>query len=412
MKKNILIIGNSAKESALARILSNEFNVFVAPGNDGIKKYATVVDIRNNNVIELLNFALENDIYFTIASSIDAMKKDIFSVFEAHDLMIFSPTEQAAEFTISRAIAKKMFYKLNIPTPKFAIYEKKNLVLDYLKKVEMPVVIKTDEQKNKNSVMVCPNNNIAKSYIEDCFLNNESKVIVEDYVYGQNFSFYVITDGYKALPLGSVEDYKYSLEGNGGIFTEGMGAASPYGRLTYDHEDYLMNEVVYPIINYLADEEKTYMGIIGFDCVLTPDGNIAIIECNPFLKDHDAQAILSLLDNDIFQLMHSCVIGSFSDDYDFLNFKDEYAISLVLSSGKSKNDIIEGLDDIEDDTILHHINTRQNEYTEFETVGDRALVLTTTAKTLGRACSKVYEEAEVINFKGKTYRKDLCKVLV
>ena len=235
---------------------------------------------------------------------------------------------------------------------------------------------------------------------------------MEDYVYGQNFSFYVITDGYKALPLGSVEDYKYSLDGDGGVFTEGMGAISPYSKLTYDHEDYLMNEVVYPIINYLADEEKAYMGILGFDCVLTPQGDIAVIECYPFLKDHDAQAVLSLLNDDIFKLMHSCVIGSFSDDYDFLDFKDEFAVSLVLSSVKSKNSIIKGLNELQDDTIVHHINTKQNEYTEFETLGDRAIVLTSIAKTMGRACDKVYEEADSIHFDGKYYRKDICKVLV
>lgn len=412
MKKNILIIGNSAKEASLAKILSEQFEVFVAPGNDGMKSFATIVDIRETNTIELLNFALENDIYFTIASSKTAIKKDIYNLFDAHELMIFAPSEDAAEFTINKSIAKKIFYKLHIPTPKFAIYEKKNLALDYIKKIDMPVVIKTDEEIDKNSVMVCPNKNIAKSYIEDCFLNNESKIIIEDYVYGQNFSFYVITDGYKALPLGSVEDYKFSLDGDGGVFTSGMGASSPYSKLTYDHEDYLMNEVVYPIVNYLADEEKTYMGIIGFDCVLTPNGDIAIIECTPFLKDHDCQAVLSLLDDDIFKLMHSCTIGSFSDEYDYLNTKDEYAVSLVLSSGKSKNDIIEGLDELQDETIVHHLNTKQNEYTEYETLGDRALVLTTTARTMGRACSKVYEEADLINFNGKYYRKDICKVLI
>lgn len=410
MKKSVLIVGNSAKESALAKILSEQFDVFVAPGNDGMKSFATTVDIRENNIIELLNFALENDIFFTICCSESAIKLNISELFSDNGLMIFAPTAESAQFTTSRANAKKMFYKLRLPTPRFAVYEKKNLALDYVKNSGMPVIIKTDAHKNKYSMMVCPSYNIAKSFIEDCFFAGETKVIIEDYVYGTNFSFYVITDGYKALPLGSVKDYKFSLDGDGGTLTEGMGACSPFTKLTYDHEDYMMNEVVYPIINYLSEGLKPYMGIIGFEGVLTPEGDIAITECNPFLKDHDAQGILTLLENDIFELMHACVIGSFSDEYDMLDFKEEYAVSCVLSSGQVKNEIIQGLDEIQEDTLVAHINTKQNEYTEFETLGDRTLVLTTTAKTMNRASINLYEEIDGIEFRGKHYRKDLCTI--
>lgn len=410
MKKNILIVGNSAKESALAKMLSKEFNVYALSGNDGMKDFATIIDIRENNVIELLNFALETDIYFTIAGSESAITNDIYNLFNDNGLLIFAPSREAAEFTINRAVAKKLFYKLRLPAPRFAIYEKKNLALDYIKKSEMPVVIKTEQNKSKNSVMVCPSANIAKSYIEDCFFSGEKKVIIEDYVYGTPFSFYIITDGYKALPLGSTREYKFSLEGDGGIWTDGMGACSPFTKLTFDHEDYIMNEIVYPIINYYADNFIPYMGILALEGVLTPDNYIAITECRPFLQDHDAQGILSLLDNDIFEIMHSCAIGAFSDDYDVINFKDEFAVSSVLSSGQNKNDIIDGLDDLQDDTMISHINTRQNEYTEFETLGDRTLVLTTTGKTLGLAVNKLYDEIDAINFKGKKYRKDICKI--
>ena len=410
MKKNVLIIGNSAKESAIAKILSNEFNVYVASGNESMKEFATTVDIRESNVIELLNFALETDIYFTIVGSQDAIMQDIENLFSENGLMIFAPSAEASDFATNRGVAKKLFYKLRLPTPRFAIYEKKNLALDYVKKSDMPVVIKTEHHKQKNSVMVCPSYNIAKSFIEDCYFSGEKKVIIEDYVYGTPFTFYIITDGYKALPLGSTQDYKFSLEGDGGIWTEGMGACSPFTKLTYDHEDYIMNEIVYPIINYFADNLTPYLGILGFEGVLTPEGYIFINECRPFLQDHDAQGILALLENDIFKLMHSCVIGAFSDEYDMLDFKDEFAVSCVLSSGQNKNDVIQGFDDLQEGTLISHLNTKQNEYTEFETMGDRTLVLTTVGKTLGVATQNLYDEIGAIEFKGKTYRKDICKV--
>jgi len=412
MKKKILIVGASAKESALARILSKEFDVFIAPGNDGAKKYGQIVDIRESNVIELLNFALENDICFTIACSNEAIKNNIAEMFSDNGLMIFAPDYDSAKFAINKSIAKKLFYKLRLPTPKFAVYEKKNLAIDYVKNAEMPVVIKTDEQKTKNSVMICPSFNIAKSFIEDCFFGDESKVIIEDYVYGTTFSFYVITDGYKALPLGSTQDYKFSLEGDGGLWTEGMGASAPFVKLSYDHEDYLMNEVVYPVINYLSENLSPYMGILGFDGILTPEGDIAVTECRTFLQDHDADVVLSLVEEDIYKLMHACVVGSFSDDYDYINLKEEYAISCVLSSGQAKDSVITGLDNLQDNTFVEHLNTKMNEYTEYETLGGRALVLTTTARTLSRAMENLSDDIEAIDFRGKTYRKDLCKTVV
>lgn len=412
MRKNILIVGSSAKESCLARMLSEEFEVFVAPGNAGMKEFATVVDIRENNVIELLNFALENDIFFTIACSETAIKSDISNLFYDNGLLIFAPTAESAEFATNRAVAKKMFYKLRLPTPRFAIYEKKNLAIDYLKKCEMPIVIKTDCKNMKNYDMVCPSYNIAKSYIEDCFASGELKVIIEEYVYGTNFSFFVLTDGFKALPLGSVRDYRYSLDGDGGVLTDGMGACSPFIKLSFEHEDYIMNEVVYPVINYLSEGDKAYMGILGFEGVLTPEGDIAITEALPFLKDHNAQAVLSLLENNIFELMHSCAIGAFSDEYDMLDIKDEFAMSLVLSSGKVTNEVITGLDEVDENVVVNHLNTKQNEYTEFEVLGDRALVVSTTAKTLGRAAANLYNEIEGIEFRGKHYRKDICNIPV
>jgi len=408
MEKKLLIIGNSAKEYSLAKILSEKFEVFVAPGNDAIKEFATVVDIRENNITELVEFVLENDISFTIASSEVAIKANVAKVFENNNLMIFAPTANAAMFTTSKIFGKKMMYKLKISTPKFGIFEKKPMALDYIKNCRMPIVIKTDEHKPSNGVMVCPSETIAKSYIEDCFFTGEKTILIEDYVPGTNFSFYVVTDGYKALSTGSVVDYKFSLEGGGGVITPGMGAYSPCIKLTLDQEAYIMGSIVYPIIKNLEEQQRPYLGIIGIDGILTTDGKISIIECNSFLRDHDAQCILSLINDDIYKVMAECVIGSFADNYNAIDLKDEFAISLVLSSGKAKNSVIGGLDELEEDTIVSHLNTKKNEYLEYETTGGRALIVSKTAKTLARAKRNLCEEIEYIKFNGKQYRKDIC----
>ena len=407
MKKNLLIIGNSAKEFTLARLFTEDFNVFVAPGNDAISEFATVVDIRENNVAELVDFALENDIAFTICSSETAIKADIAKLFEMNNLKIFAPTAKSASFATNKSVGKKLMYKLKIPTPRFGIFEKKQLATDYVKNSRMPVVIKTDTHK-PNSVMVCPTETIAKSFIEYCFFAGEEKVIIEEYVHGTNFSLYAITDGYKILPIGTTVDYKFSLEGNGGIITSGMGAYSPCIKLTEDQIAYIIGDIAYPLIDYLESQGTPYLGIIGFDGIVTSEGKISIFECNTFLRDHDAQCILSLINQDIYKLMEACVIGSFADDYNYIETKDEFAVAGVLSSGRVKNSIIEGLDDLQDNTIVAHLNTKRNEYLEYETQGSNALVVTTTAKTLSRATKALYEELEFIEFEGKKYRKDIC----
>ena len=409
MKKNLLIIGNSAKEYALARIFAENFNVFAAPGNDAISEFATVVDIRENNITELVDFALENDIHFTVCSSETAIVNDITRVFELNNLKIFAPTAKSALFATNKSVGKKLMYKLKIPTPRFGIFDKKSLALDYIKKSAMPVVIKTDTHKNGNNVMVCPSETIAKSFVEDLFFAGEEKVIIEDYVYGTNFSLYTITDGYKILPIGSTVDYKFSLEGNGGTLTSGMGAYSPCIKLTDDQIAYIMTEIANPLIDALDAQNNPYLGIIGFDGIVTPEGKISIIECNTFLRNHDAQCILSLLNQDIYKMMEACVIGVFADEYDYIDIKDEFAVAGVLSSGKYKNGIIQGLDELNDNTVVGHLNTKKNEYLEYETQGNEALVITTTAKTLTRAKTSLYEELEFIEFEGKKYRKDICQ---
>jgi len=251
--KKVLIIGASAGEYSLAKKmaeLEQVSEVFVAPGNAAMAEFATIVDIRENNVKELLEFVLENAIDLTIASSETAIKNDIAALFQQNNQMIFAPTKNSSEICTSKSAGKKFMYKNRIHCPKFWIFDKAVLALDYIKKESMPVVIKTDEHQEKG-VMVCNSFSIAKSCIEDLFEKDEKKVIIEDYVYGHEFSFYVVTDGYHALPLGSVATYKSETPDKGGIVTAGMGSFTP---------DYKISKQVEknPPTGYLPDSEHSY----------------------------------------------------------------------------------------------------------------------------------------------------------
>lgn len=406
--KKVLIVGASAGEYTLAKKMSEleeVSDVFVAPGNDAMKEFCTVVDIRENNVTELLEFVLENAIDLTIASSESAIKNDIASVFQKNNQMIFAPTKESANICLSKSQGKKFMYKTKIACSKFGVFDKPNLAVDYINKSNMPVVIKTDEHQDKG-VLVCNSFSVAKEFIEDLFARDEKKVIIEDYVLGHEFSFYVITDGYHAIPLGSVAAYKYELEGNGGQLTGGIGGYTPDYKISRQIENKIMQQIIYPTLNTLANYHTPYVGILGVDLIINDLEQLFALEFNPFLKTPDAQSIFALLNDNIYKLFEACVIGSFADDYEYIDISDRYAVSCVLSA-ISKEKIINGLEDLDESTQVAHFNTRKNQYLEYETVGGRTIVLTRTARVLSKAVNDVYEEAALIKFDGMKYRLDI-----
>ena len=265
--KKVLIIGCSAKEYAIVQKFKNyNCEIFVAPGNDRIKEIAQCVDIREDNVKELLEFALENAIDLTIATSDKAIKSDIAELFQANNQLIFAPTAKSAEITLNRSASKKFIYKLRIPTARFGIYDKVQTATDYLKNATMPQVIKADD--NPDDRLVCTTFSTAKTFVEDLFCKKEEKVVLEDYIYGHEFTFYVITDGYHAIPLTTVANYKFMENGDGGILTTGIGAFTPDYKVSQDIEKTLMNQVVNTTLQALQRKETPYLGILGIDCVL------------------------------------------------------------------------------------------------------------------------------------------------
>ena len=178
MDKNILIIGKSAKEYALAQKLSktnNIGNIYVASGNDAMKDFATCVDIREDDVAGLLDFAMENAVDLTICSSEKAIRANVVGIFQENGQMIFGPTAESAQIAINKSTGKKFLYKLHVPTARFGIFEKPQQAVDYVRNSMLPVVVKTDEHRNSNGTMICSATSIAKSFIEDCFIRNEKR---------------------------------------------------------------------------------------------------------------------------------------------------------------------------------------------------------------------------------------------
>lgn len=405
--KKILIIGSSAKEYSLVKKLQTYgCKVVVAPGNIRIKDIAECVDIREDNQKELLEYVLENAIDLTIASSDLAIKSDIATLFQSNGQMIFAPSANSAEITLSRSSAKKFLYRLRIPTPRFGVFDKIQPTLDYLKNAQMPQVIRSDEAFKGQDRLVCTTFSSAKTFVEDLFASDAKKIVLEDYVYGHEFTFYVVTDGYHALPLASVANYKFMENGDGGVLTSGVGAFVPDYKISGETENYLMKNVVNNVLQSLESKGSPYLGILGIDCVLKDDGKIVVLDFKPFFQDHDAKAVLNLLDENLFNLFEACAVGSFADDYEKINLSDNSSVSCVVYS-RIADRIIEGLDIVDSDFVPFGIS--KNDYMEFLTVQGKNFVLTNTASTLSRAGKHLYEDLSCIKFDGIKYRTDICE---
>lgn len=406
-KKKVLIVGNSAKEYALVKKFKNyDCDIFVLSGNSAISELAECVDIREENVQEILEYVLENAIDLTIVTSEVAIKNNIAELFQTNNQLIFCPTAQSAQFTLSRSAGKRFLYKLRIPTPRFGIFDKLPLAIDYLKNAPMPQVIRADENSNSADRLVCTTFAASKTFVEDLFNKDENKVVLEDYVYGHEFTIYVVTDGYSALHLATVANYKFAEDGDGGILTSGVGAYTPDYKISSDIENSVMQNVVERVLASLQRKETPYLGVLGVDCVLTSDGSFVTLDFKPFLSDHDAEAVLNLVDENLLTLFEACAVGSFADDYEKIDVSDNSSVSCVISSRK-KGEIIKGLELVESD--ITHFATTKNKYFEYETVEGKTLVLTKTAKTLSRARKHLYEDVELISFSGKKCRNDICE---
>ncbi len=407
--KKVLIVGNSAKDYALVKKFKNyDCEVVVLPGNTAISELVECVDIREENTQEILEYVLENAIDLTIVTSEKAIKSNIAELFQANSQLIFCPTAQSAQFALSRSAGKRFLYKQRIATPRFGIFDKLPLAIDYLKTAPMPQVIRADENSNSADRLVCSTFATSKTFVEDLFNKGEDKIVLEDYVYGHEFTFYVVTDGYSALHLATVANYKFAEDGDGGILTSGVGAFTPDYKVSSIVENSVMQNVVTRVLESLQRKETPYLGILGVDCVLNNDGSFVTLDFKPFLSDHDADAVLNLVDENLLTLFEACAVGSFADDYEKIDVSENSSVSCVISSRK-KGEIIKGIELVESD--ITHFATTKNKYLEYETIEGKTLVLTKTAKTLSRARKHLYEDVELISFSGKKCRKDICEAV-
>lgn len=408
-KINILIIGTGASASALANKLAKLQNIeqiYIAPGNQIETEYYKSVDIREDDLTGLLKFAIENNIALTIPTSEKSLQADIASFFLTNGQKIFAPVKNACNIALNKAIGKKFLYKIHAQTSKFGVFDKMQTAEEFLRTSAFPVTIKCSEYTNLNDRQVCPTISAAREFLDCLFSKNETGILIEEYVYGHNFTIYYITDGYSAIPIATVANYKFMQDGDGGNLTGGMGCYTP----DYKISELIISRVDNIIKNTLTSLDKKgepYVGILGIDCTITGEDKFYVNEFKTFLQDYDARAVLNTIDDDLIKIFTACIDGLFADEYEDIK-QNNYSCASALIIARQDNKIIKGFDNIDDiDNTIDFINTKLTTNGNYLTSKGPVLTITQCAGTLSRAREYLYDTINQINFDGMKYRKDI-----
>lgn len=406
MENKILIIGKGAATEALAKKLQTVgVKIYIAPGGSIKSETFESIDLREDDVTGLLKFVLENEINLTIPVSEKAIRADIVSFFQDNGQNVFGPTQEAAKFVLNKAFGKKFLYKIHAQTSKFGIFDKLPMAEDWLKSATFPVTIKCCEYTNLDDRLVCPTMSLAREFLDVLFSKGETSVLIEEFTYGHNFTVYYITDGYSAVPIMPVGNYKFTHDGDGGILTNGTGCYAP----DYKISNVVLSRLDNVVRNTLVSLDKKgapYTGILGIECVMTGEDKFYVNEFKPFLQDYDADVVLNIVADDLIQIFRACIDGLFADEYEEIKLNNLTSVAAVVLSRQFNKRIL-GLDKIDDFANILFMNATKTDSGQYLTGKGEAFVLTRSASTLSRAKSYLYEDLEQVNFDGMKYRKDI-----
>lgn len=418
----VLVVGYGGREHAIAWKLKQSSVVtelFCAPGNPGIGEVADLVPIDASNIVELADFAFQTSIGLTIVGPELPLDLGIVDEFRKRDLQIFGPNKAAAELESSKVFAKEFMKKHSIPTPRFFIangFDDAMLVLD--KGIfEYPVVLKADGLAAGKGVVICEDQAQARHTLELMMIdrrfgNAGDRIVIEEFLQGQEISFQVISDGKRVLPLATSQDHKRLNNGDSGPNTGGMGAYSPALYLNRDLHQRVMNEIILPCISGMSQEGRTFRGLLYAGLMLTKDGP-KVLEFNVRFGDPETQALLPRIACDLGELFLAAVQGKLDETK--VEWKKEAAVCVVLASEGYPNDphIGKEITGISDAAALGSVNVfhagTKKQNGKLISAGGRVLGVTATSPHLSGACELVYQAVSKINFDGKHYRSDIAK---
>ena len=414
----VLIIGSGGREHALAWKSSQDENVsevFVSPGNAGtaLESKTSNINLDLDNFESIKNFCKEQDIKLVIIGPEQPLVQGLSDYLSNHDINSFGPSKGASQLEGSKTFSKDFFTKYGIPTASYASFDNFKDAHNYLRKINYPTVVKADGLAAGKGVIICQNEIEAEDALVSIFKDNAfgnagSRVVIEDFLEGEEASFIAVVSKDKIIPLATSQDHKAISDGDIGLNTGGMGAYSPAPIVTEELEKKIMDDVMVPTVNGLIAEEFPYLGFL-YAGLMIKDNDIKVLEFNCRFGDPETQPILFRLESSLVKLCLSAI----NDDLDAYQIKwnEKHSCGVVIASNgypesyESNKEV--NIEEYEDTEIkLFHAGTKMQDDKIF-TNGGRVFCATALGNDLKEAQEKAYNLVGKVNFDGAYFRKDI-----
>ncbi|HXF16841.1 MAG TPA: phosphoribosylamine--glycine ligase [Burkholderiales bacterium] len=414
---NLLVIGSGGREHALAWRLAQSpriGRIYVAPGNAGTAQEDGLFNVPLTAIPDLLDFARKEAVALTVVGPEAPLAAGIVDTFRSAGLRIFGPTRAAAQLEASKDFAKAFMVRHGIPTAAYASFTDAKAAHDYVAQRGAPIVIKADGLAAGKGVVVATTPEEAHAAIDLMLVSNKmgvagARVVIEEFLEGEEASFIVMVDGKHVLPLASSQDHKRLLDADKGPNTGGMGAYSPAPVLTPAIHARVMREVIQPVIQGMEKEGSPYTGFLYAGLMIKADGSTKTLEFNCRMGDPETQPIMMRLKNDLFTLIEHAVEGAL--DAVEAEWDRRVALCAVMAAAgypdhPRTGDLIKGLPRNGDDFHVFHAGTSVRDG-KVVTNGGRVLCVTALGDTVRVAQRRAYAIAEGIHFDGSQMRRDI-----
>ncbi|NLI15420.1 MAG: phosphoribosylamine--glycine ligase [candidate division Zixibacteria bacterium] len=413
----ILVVGKGGREHAICWKLSQSKEVekiYAAPGNAGIGMIAECADIAIDDLKGLADFASSRGIDLTVVGPELPLTLGIVDEFESRGLKIFGPSQKASVIEGSKAFAKDFMQKYHIPTASFKIFTEHFEALDFVKGAGYPLVVKADGLAAGKGAVVCHNRDeacatVEKIMVQKVFGSAGLKLVIEEFLQGEEVTVMAFTDGKNVVPMVSSQDHKRIYDGDKGPNTGGMGAYAPTTLIDSKTMKLVYDEILEPTVQGLASEGRTYKGVLYVGLMLTTRG-VKVLEYNCRFGDPETQAVLPLLESDLVEIFVNITEGYLNIDE--IKWAEKSTATVVLASGGYPGNyhtgkVIKGLDQVNPaECLVFHAGTKKLDK-ELITNGGRVLGVTGIGSGLKEAIKNAYRNAEKINFENVFYRKDI-----
>ncbi len=408
----LLVIGSGGREHALAWRLAQSPNVqcvYVAPGNAGTAHEDGLINIALTDIGELIDFAKKENIHLTVVGPEAPLAAGMVDQFQAAGLKIFGPTQAAAQLESSKDFAKQFMQRHAIPTARYATFTSHADATRYVESEGAPIVIKADGLAAGKGVVVAMNITEAHDALTMMLGSSEGRVVIEEFMAGEEASFICLCDGKNALPFASSQDHKRIFDGDEGPNTGGMGAYSPAPVVTPEVHARVMREVIYPTLKGMAAEGAPFSGFLYAGLMIDESGKVRVVEFNARMGDPETQPIMMRLKTDFLSLLEAAVAGKL--DAVEAEWDRRAALGVVMAAANypgtpTKGDVITGIPPASEDAKVFHAGTIEQDGKPV-THGGRVLCVTALGDTVKIAQRRAYEMLAPIEFTGMQFRRDI-----